>query len=139
MTLTVILKYHGIRCPHPGHVSDSLALSVEGPQDYCFSGAPHLHSWDEATQAPGTRQAGHEVSRSTPSTTTNINKTIYIYVCVSATVSCHLQTIKVFNKHVDLTSPLNSSSNLLKFMTLKTLLYALVNHLLRCQITHLFS
>ena len=82
MTLTVILKYHGIRCPHPGHVSDSLALSVEGPQDYCFSGAPHLHSWDEATQAPGTRQAGHEVSRSTPSTTTNINKTIYIYICV---------------------------------------------------------
>ena len=77
MALKVIQKYHGIRSPHPVHVSDSLVVSVEGPQDCCFSAAPHLHSWDEATQVSGTRQAAHEVLRSTPSTTTGTNKTIY--------------------------------------------------------------
>lgn len=75
MTLEVILKYHDIRSPHPVHVSDSLVVSVGGPQDCCFSAVPHLHSWDEATQASGTWQAVHQVWRSTPSTTTNTNKT----------------------------------------------------------------
>jgi hypothetical protein len=51
ITLEVILKYHGVRSPHPGYVSDSLVVSVGGPQDCYFAGAPHLHSWDEATQA----------------------------------------------------------------------------------------
>lgn len=77
MILKVIQNYHGIRSQHPVHVSDSLVVLVGGPQDCCFSAAPHLHSWDEATQASGTRQTAHEGSRSTPSTTTNTNKTIY--------------------------------------------------------------
>jgi len=77
MTIEVIQTYHGIRSPHPLHVSDSLAVSVGGPQDCCFSAEPHLHSWDEATQASGTQRPAREVAKSTPPTTTNTNKTIY--------------------------------------------------------------
>lgn len=70
------------------HVSDSLAVSMGGPQDCCFSAAPHLHSWDEATQESATQQPVHEVSRSTPSTTTNPNKTIYNSI------------LQIFNKEI---------------------------------------
>jgi len=69
-------------------VSDSLVVSVGGPQDCCFSAAPHLHSWDEAIQASGTRQAVREVSKSTPSTATNTNKTIYNSI------------LQIFNKEI---------------------------------------
>jgi hypothetical protein len=74
ITLKGILQYHGIRSPHPGCASDSLAVSVGVPQDCCFSGGPHLHSSGGATQASGTQQAVHEVSRSTLSTTRNTKK-----------------------------------------------------------------
>ena len=88
VTLEVTKKYRGIRSRHPGRVSDSLVVSVGSPQDWCFSAAPHLHSWDEAAQASGTRQAAHEVSRSTPSTTANTNKTIYNSI------------LQIFNKEI---------------------------------------
>jgi hypothetical protein len=69
-------------------VSDSLAVSVGGPQDCCFSAAPHLHSWDEVTQASGTQQGAREVSRNIPATTTNTNKTIYNSI------------LQIFNKEI---------------------------------------
>lgn len=71
MTLKGTLQYHGIRSPHPGGVSDSLAESVGAHQDCCFSEESHPHSWGAATQAAGTQQAVHQVSRNTLSTATN--------------------------------------------------------------------